>query len=55
MFGVVALRRLPPLKTSVVVCSWFGVVVWLSGLECLEGGTGEKVVRVSCSMARFKL
>ncbi len=35
MFGVVALRRLPPLKTSVVVCSWFGVVVWLSGLECL--------------------
>ncbi len=38
------LRRLPALKTSVVVCNWYGVVVWLSGLECLERGVGEKVV-----------
>ncbi len=38
------LRRLPALKTSGVVCSWFEVVVWSSGLECLERGADEEVV-----------
>ncbi len=37
-------RRLPALKTLVVFCSWFGVVVWLSGLECLDRGASEEVV-----------
>ena len=36
------LRRLPALKTSVVVFRWFDVVGWLSGLKCLERGSGEK-------------
>ena len=38
------LRRLPALKNSVDVCDWYGVVVWLSGLECSERGAGEEVV-----------
>ncbi len=38
------LRRLPAQKTSVVVFRWFGVVGWLSGLQCLESGSGEKDV-----------
>ncbi len=38
------LRRLLALKISVVVFRWFGVVGWLSGLKCLERGSGEKDV-----------
>ena len=40
-------RRLPALKTLVVFCSWFGVVVWLSGLKCLDRGASEEVMWVS--------
>ena len=37
-----SLRRLPALKTSVVVFRWFGVVERLSCLKCLERGSDEK-------------
>ncbi len=37
-------RRLPALKTTIIVCSGLGVMVWVSCLEFLERGAGEEVV-----------
>ena len=48
-------RRLPALKVSVVTGGRFGDVVWLLGLSFLDGGVGEAVSFLSCSVDRFRL
>ena len=50
-----AFRRLPALKTSVVVGGRFGSVAWLLGLVFLDRCVGEVGSFMSCSVVRFRL